>query len=163
MIIQRFAHPWSIGLTTPGHRRDPRAEALLRKLEAHDLLLLDGPGHRRLRRAMAPAFVPAAVERLGPRITTMARDLVDARGSHRPHPVLPPNADRSVSDRGLAGLATNRAWWFPEPPGPLTHGRTPPGEVAPGDAGAGRVEVGGPGSGCVKWLVGVLSGRIRLR
>ncbi|MEU3063777.1 hypothetical protein [Streptomyces subrutilus] len=67
-----------------------------------------------------------------------------------------------VSDRGLAGLATNRAWWFPEPPGPLTHGRTPPGEVAPGDAGAGRVEVG-PGNGCVKWPVGVLSGRIRLR
>lgn len=67
--------------TAPGQQPDPRAEALLRKLEAHELLLQDGPGHRRVRRALAPAFLPAAVDRLGPRITAMARDLVDARAA----------------------------------------------------------------------------------
>lgn len=67
--------------TDPGQQPDPRAEALLRTLESHELLLLDGPGHRRLRRALAPAFLPGAVDRLGSRITTMARDLVDARAA----------------------------------------------------------------------------------
>lgn len=47
-------------------------------IEAHSMLELDGPRHNRLRRLVLKAFTSARIARLGPEITALAHELLDA-------------------------------------------------------------------------------------
>ncbi|MFG2005245.1 cytochrome P450 [Spirillospora sp. NPDC048911] len=57
---------WS---SDPG--RDPNAPEVLKALPPGVLLFMDPPDHTRLRRLVAPAFTPRAVERLRPRVVAV--------------------------------------------------------------------------------------------
>jgi len=41
------------------------------------MLMLDGPAHTRLRRLVSRAFTPRTVERLRPRVETLAEELIE--------------------------------------------------------------------------------------
>jgi cytochrome P450 len=71
----------SVVLRGPGWSNDPRRSPLApptaRDLPPAALLFMDPPDHTRLRRLLAPAFTPRAVERLRPRVASIADAALD--------------------------------------------------------------------------------------
>ncbi|MFI0444342.1 cytochrome P450 [Actinomadura sp. 6N118] len=57
--------------------RNPIAPVILRTLPPGILLFMDPPDHTRLRRLVAPAFTPRAVERLRPRVVAVIDAVLD--------------------------------------------------------------------------------------
>lgn len=50
--------------------------------ERASMLRMDAPDHTRLRTLVSKAFTPRAVERMGPRVEAVVKELLDPRGAH---------------------------------------------------------------------------------
>jgi len=59
-------------------RRSARGEHDLLAFLEHDLLMIDGPKHTRLRKLVSKAFTPRRVEALRPRVEALVQELLDA-------------------------------------------------------------------------------------